>query len=167
MILKMYFVISGTVDAPPEDYTILLASVGAGAAFLLLLVCLLCHRKRRRRRRAHRPLPSAGSVLAAAGGSRSGTLTSIHPPPPPPHVCDELGERFASVDSVWHRPMSRRQRFAQILFSPLSHLYNSCSCAQIYFSIALLDCCRSTAASKRWARSPKLLYIITRDLSSE
>lgn len=89
-------VLTGTVDAPPEDYTVLFASVGAAVVATLLALCVLCHRKRRRRRRGlHRPLPPpavAVSASTAAGSSRG--------PRPPQHVCDELGERFASVDSV-------------------------------------------------------------------
>lgn len=84
------------MDAPQEDYTVLIASVGAAVVAILLALCILCHRKRRRRRRGlHRPLPPAVPVSSGtvAGSSRG--------PRPPQHVCDELGERFASVDSVW------------------------------------------------------------------
>ncbi|XP_045469321.1 cubilin isoform X2 [Harmonia axyridis] len=74
-------------DTPKEDHTLLL--MGAIAAILIVLVtlCVICHRKRRRRRRGvHRPL----QLPVPAGSSRR----------PPPRMCEELGERFATVDSV-------------------------------------------------------------------
>ncbi|XP_056630783.1 tolloid-like protein 2 [Diorhabda sublineata] len=60
------------------------------AVILLILVflCIICHRKRRRRRR--RALHRSINVPAVPGTSRQ----------PPIHFCEELGERFASVDSV-------------------------------------------------------------------
>ncbi|XP_072386256.1 tolloid-like protein 1 isoform X2 [Diabrotica undecimpunctata] len=54
----------------------------------LVLLCIICHRKRRRRRR--RTLHHSINVPAVPGTSRQ----------PPIHFCEELGERFASVDSV-------------------------------------------------------------------
>ncbi|XP_017776055.1 PREDICTED: cubilin isoform X2 [Nicrophorus vespilloides] len=73
------------VEEPPEDYTVLMASGVAALCILLLVLCILCHRKRRRRRRGglHRPF----QLPVPAGSSRH----------PPQH---DLGERFASVDSV-------------------------------------------------------------------
>lgn len=96
MLIYRFGIFLGSVEAPPEDYTVLLASVGGALVAVLLTLCILCHRKRRRRRRGlHRPLPPPGVVVP--GGSVAG---SSRGPRPPQHVCDELGERFASVDSV-------------------------------------------------------------------
>ncbi|KAF5284497.1 hypothetical protein FQA39_LY17032 [Lamprigera yunnana] len=75
------------LDAPKEDHTILTSCLIAAIVVVLLMLCVLCHRKRRRRqRRLQRPFP-----LPVPGASTRR---------PPQHVCEELGERFASVDSV-------------------------------------------------------------------
>ncbi|XP_063909053.1 dorsal-ventral patterning tolloid-like protein 1 isoform X2 [Zophobas morio] len=74
------------VEAPQEDHTVLYVCAIAAILFVLVLLCVLCHRKRRRRRRGvHRPL----QLPVPSGSSRR-----------PQHVCEELGERYASVDSV-------------------------------------------------------------------
>ncbi|XP_065225837.1 tolloid-like protein 2 isoform X2 [Planococcus citri] len=54
-----------------------------GGAVLLLLLCLMCQRREHQRR--HRHMLPGGSVHSYSGHQ---------------HVCDELGQRFASVDSV-------------------------------------------------------------------
>lgn len=78
----------GVVEVPKEDYTVVVACTVAAIVAVLLALCIWCHRKRRRRRRGlHRPF----QLPVPAGSSRR----------PPQHVCEELGERFASVDSVW------------------------------------------------------------------
>ncbi|XP_074039057.1 cubilin isoform X2 [Leptinotarsa decemlineata] len=78
-----------TTDEQPREH-IRTSWVIAVAAILLTLVllCIICHRKRRRRRR--RDLRRSLHVPAVPGTSRQ----------PPIHFCEELGERFASVDSV-------------------------------------------------------------------
>ncbi|XP_018580100.1 tolloid-like protein 1 [Anoplophora glabripennis] len=77
------------LEEPPRE-RIRMSWVCALAAIMLTLVllCVICHRKRRRRRRraVHRSI----HVPAVPGTSRQ----------PPLHFCEELGERFASVDSV-------------------------------------------------------------------
>lgn len=85
----------GSVEAPKEDHTVLLICASVAVVVVLLTLCILCHRKRRRRRRGgggggvlHRPFQ-----LPVPSGSTSRRT--------PQHVCEELGERFASVDSVW------------------------------------------------------------------
>lgn len=71
---------------PHVDRATLLAIVLVGLAILGLAACFWCHRKRRRRRRRQlRPRAVVGSTTRRQ------------------HVCDELGERFASVDSVWRQ----------------------------------------------------------------
>ncbi|KAJ8981545.1 hypothetical protein NQ317_009804 [Molorchus minor] len=79
----------GKLDEPPREH-FRMSWICALAAILLTLVllCIICHRKRRRRRRraVHRSI----HVPAVPGTSRQ----------PPLHFCEELGERFASVDSV-------------------------------------------------------------------
>ncbi|GLV44216.1 uncharacterized protein CBL_12488 [Carabus blaptoides fortunei] len=88
------------VDVPPKDYTVPIVSVLSVCVTVLLALCVWCHRKRRRRRRGlHRPLPPPGSCAVAAAIVSSAS-SSGRRPPSRQHVCDELGERFASVDSV-------------------------------------------------------------------
>ncbi|KRT80064.1 CUB domain-containing protein, partial [Oryctes borbonicus] len=81
------------VEVPKEDHTRLIAGIVAAVIIVLTMLFFLCHRKRRRRRRGannggglHRPFQ-----LPVPPGSSRRT---------PQHVCEELGERFASVDSV-------------------------------------------------------------------
>ncbi|KYB29011.1 Cubilin-like Protein [Tribolium castaneum] len=75
------------VEAPQEDHTLVYVCAIAAILFVLVTLCVLCHRKRRRRRRGvHRPL----QLPVPSAASRR----------PPHHVCEELGERYASVDSV-------------------------------------------------------------------
>lgn len=87
------------MEEPPKDYTILWVGLLIVTIMAMVTFCIVCHRKRKRRRRRrrgglHRPLQLP--VPSAAGSSTS--LKRV--PPPPQHVCEELGERFASVDSV-------------------------------------------------------------------
>lgn len=78
---------TGGLESQTSDHTIVIACSAAATVVVLLMFCILCHRKRRRRqRRLQRSLP-----LPIPGGSSRR---------PPQHVCEELGERFASVDSV-------------------------------------------------------------------
>ncbi|XP_039289954.1 tolloid-like protein 2 [Nilaparvata lugens] len=91
------------VEAPMDwMWSSVIAGVSSGL-FVLLVVCVLCHRRHKRRHlrhlRHHRHL----------GGGTSAS-TRLHLPTSPAsshshsqrqqHVCDELGQRFASVDSV-------------------------------------------------------------------
>lgn len=77
----------------PVDPLKLLGIALCVAGVLVLGLCVWCHRKHRRRRRqiARLQRSTVGSSrrqLSTSGSSRR------------QHVCDELGERFASVDSV-------------------------------------------------------------------
>ena len=78
----------GKVEPPKKDHTVVVACSAAAMVAFILLLCVLCHRKRRRRRpnAIRRPF----QLPIPAGSSRR----------QPQHVCEELGERFASVDSV-------------------------------------------------------------------
>ncbi|XP_067008195.1 bone morphogenetic protein 1 [Anabrus simplex] len=81
------------IEEPPVDTFMLMGVALCVAGVLVLIICIWCHRKRRRRRRhltrLHRG--NTGSSRRQLGSSSSGRRQ---------HVCDELGERFASVDSV-------------------------------------------------------------------
>lgn len=88
-----------------DTVLVLVGSAGA-ALFLAVALCAWCHhRKRRRRRRQmarlrqrrHFPESIAG---IGHGGSLSRSLPRSLPGSRRQHVCDELGHRFASVDSV-------------------------------------------------------------------
>ncbi|GLH08018.1 Cubilin homolog [Gryllus bimaculatus] len=81
------------VEAPVDSF-MLMGVVLCVAGALVLGICIWCHRKRRRRRRHLARLHRGGS--SAAGSSHSRQLGNSRRQ----HVCDELGERFASVDSV-------------------------------------------------------------------
>ncbi|CAH0553998.1 unnamed protein product [Brassicogethes aeneus] len=79
------------VEEPPEDHSIVYVCVIGAILVVLGALCILCHRKRRRRRRLrgggiHHPL----QMPAASTSSLRR----------PQQFCEELGERFASVDSV-------------------------------------------------------------------
>ena len=82
----------GIVEVPIDTFTLLGIALCVGAV-LILGICIWCHRKRRRRRRQlarlrRSTVGSSRRQLSTGGSSRR------------QHVCDELGERFASVDSV-------------------------------------------------------------------
>lgn len=75
------------VATETTDYMVMtITGASIGGALLLLLVCLICQRRQHQRRHRRHMLPS-GSVHSYSGHQ---------------HVCDELGQRFASasVDSV-------------------------------------------------------------------
>ncbi|XP_060525969.1 bone morphogenetic protein 1 isoform X2 [Cylas formicarius] len=60
---------------------------------ILVILCATCHRKRRRRLERQRAIRRSIHIpVAIPGTSRQQQM--------PHHFCDELGERFASVDSV-------------------------------------------------------------------
>ncbi|XP_034244816.1 tolloid-like protein 2 [Thrips palmi] len=94
------------VEAPVVDTVLVLVGCAGGALFLAVAFCAWCHhRKRRRRRRQmarlrqrrHFPESIAG---IGHGGSLSRSLPRSLPGSRRQHACDELGHRFASVDSV-------------------------------------------------------------------
>ncbi|XP_071055238.1 cubilin isoform X2 [Onthophagus taurus] len=80
-----------TVELPKQDYTVLIwSSIALFLLLLLMTACVACHRKRRKRRRRSQQLHRPFQLPIPAGSLRR----------QPQHVCEELGERFASVDSV-------------------------------------------------------------------
>ncbi|KAL0275107.1 UNVERIFIED_CONTAM: hypothetical protein PYX00_003068 [Menopon gallinae] len=85
------------VEAPVDAFLFLGVTLSAGLLAVLAL-CFWCHRKRRRRRRhlsqMRRRGPDGISHLGSSRRQLSSAPGSIR------HVCDEAGERFASVDSV-------------------------------------------------------------------
>jgi Flp pilus assembly protein TadB len=80
------------VEVPVDPFKLLGVALCVGGV-LALGLCVWCHRKHRRRRRQlarfrRNTVGSSRRQLSTGGSSRR------------QHVCDELGERFASVDSV-------------------------------------------------------------------
>lgn len=111
----------GVVEVPVNTALVLGGAVCA-CFIVVLAACLCCHHRKRRRRRRHlaRRLRRSSSSLAGGGSSRLGALAAAGPPGPGAsfrstssgigvlgvgsssghHMCDALGERFATVDSV-------------------------------------------------------------------
>lgn len=120
--------VSGAVDAAPVDYTIPIAASIGGFLIVLIALCVWCHRKRRRRRRGlHRPLPAPTAAIPSSAGAGS----SGRRPPSRQHVCDELGERFASVDSVWWRRKSFSHNSSTLPIQTFKSLSITCLCLSI------------------------------------
>lgn len=93
----IFQLISGAVETPVDAFLFLGVTLCACSVAVLAL-CFWCHRKRRRRRRQLSQLRRGPESISHLGSSRrqlSSAPGSIR------HVCDEAGERFASVDSVW------------------------------------------------------------------
>ncbi|XP_021914332.1 cubilin isoform X4 [Zootermopsis nevadensis] len=81
-----------SVEVPVDPFKLVGVALCVGGV-LVLGLCLWCHRKHRHRRRQiarlrRNTVGSSRRQLSTSGSSRR------------QHVCDELGERFASVDSV-------------------------------------------------------------------
>lgn len=96
----------GSVEAPPEDYSLVLGCASAVLGVVLLTLCVICHRKRRRRRRSGGASGGGGGrpfQLPAPGGASASSSIHRRPPSVLQHQHD-LGERYASVDSVWWLP---------------------------------------------------------------
>ncbi|XP_065169996.1 bone morphogenetic protein 1 isoform X3 [Atheta coriaria] len=91
-----------SVEAPPEDYSLVLGCASAVLGVVLLTLCVICHRKRRRRRRSGGASGGGGGrpfQLPAPGGASASSSIHRRPPSVLQHQHD-LGERYASVDSV-------------------------------------------------------------------
>ena len=84
MLFSSAFQCAGIVIDTTEWMVMSITGASIGGALLLLLLCLLCQRRQHQRRHRRHMLPG-GSVHSYSGHQ---------------HVCDELGQRFASVDSV-------------------------------------------------------------------
>lgn len=81
---NIIFISNVGFTAETTDWMVMtVTGASIGGAVLLLLLCLICQRREHQRRHSHM-LPG-GSVHSYSGHQ---------------HVCDELGQRFASVDSV-------------------------------------------------------------------
>lgn len=84
---------SGVVEVPLDLWFCGMLATAGASLVLTLVLCVWCLRRRRsKHRRSHsqrlaRLHASPGSLRSLAGQQ---------------HVCDELGQRFASVDSVWY-----------------------------------------------------------------
>ncbi|KAJ8875793.1 hypothetical protein PR048_023692 [Dryococelus australis] len=90
-MLQLY--LTGLVEGPVNTF-MLSAVVLCIASVVVIALCVWCHHRKRRRRRRHLARLRRNTVGSSRRslGSTSGSRRQ--------HVCDELGERFASVDSV-------------------------------------------------------------------
>ncbi|KAL1490915.1 hypothetical protein ABEB36_011588 [Hypothenemus hampei] len=80
------------VEEPQTPFRLSWVAIMGAILLAIICLCVICHKKRRRRRERERALRRSIHIpqMAIPGTSRQQV----------PHFCEELGERFASVDSV-------------------------------------------------------------------